>query len=509
MTSNSIPIAVARERVLPFIAIAAAFTWLGDFLFWPHTPGVSVAIFAAFAAAGLLWAIPGEERPTRAAWIAAALVAASSYATMNELSFSNIVVLVALLAVLMGERHYRELVAEWGRWSESFVAWACAGGCWPWLARRIAESEVAHAGLNTGTRDRATRFIQILAPAACLALVFGVLLCFGNAIFRQWLTGLDTAVIAWIASFDFSPVRFLLWIALASFGLALARPRPAPGAPRRWTRPAGYIFRTDATVAIWQSCAVLVVLNAMFFAVNTIDMVYLWSGTRRALPENVSFSEFVHEGVYSLIFAVVLSAIVMAILFQQEAKVSRNRVLKVLAWTWIAQNVVLIAGVFLRLKLYVDAYQMSELRVYVGCFLLLVTAGFGLLAWHIARGGNVSTLIWRNVIATFVLFFLIQFANVGGWVARSNVNQWRMKPGRTLDLAYLESLGADAWPALSELAASPESGGPTVQKAREIVRRLAAVEANDRPRRSWQSYQARREENGKRLQLIARQIDQR
>lgn len=507
MNSSSIPIAVARERVLPFISIAVAFTWLGDFLFWSHTPGASVAIFAVFAAAALLWAVPGEQRPTRASWIAAALVAASSCATLNELSLSNFLVLLALLAVLMGERHYQEIAAGWGRWSESFVAWICAAGRWPWLVRRVAEGEIAHVGLHSVTPDRASRFVQVFAPAACLALVFGVLFSFGNAIFRQWLTGLDTALIAWIAFFDFSLGRFLMWAALATFGLALARPRPAPGAPRRWTRPAPFIFRTDITVAIWQSCAVLVVLNVMFFAVNTIDMVYLWTGTRRALPENVSFSAFVHEGVYSLIFAVVLSAVVMAVLFQQEAKVSRNRTLKVLAWAWIAQNVVLIAGVFLRLKLYVDAYQMSELRVYVGCFLLLVTAGFGLLAWHIARGGNASTLIWRNVIATFVLFFLLQFPDVAGWVARSNVAQWQRKPSRTLDLAYLESLGPGAWPALSALAASPDNGESTILRAREIVRRLAAVEANESGRQTWQSYQARRNENGKRLQQIARRIE--
>jgi hypothetical protein len=143
--------------------------------------------------------------------------------------------------------------------------------------------------------------------------------------------------------------------------------------------------------------------------------------------------------------------------------------------------------------------------VYVGCFLLLVTAGFGLLAWHIARGENVSTLIWRNVVATFILFFVIQFPDVAGWVARSNVAQWQHEPWRKLDLKYLESLGPGAWPALGELAAMPENGNSTIGRARETVARLAAVEGEEGTHRTWQSYQARRSLNARVLMVVARQ----
>jgi len=257
------------------------------------------------------------------------------------------------------------------------------------------------------------------------------------------------------------------------------------------SRPLLHIFRADRGVAIWQSCAVFAVLNVLFFVVNTIDVIYLWS--RTALPGNVSFSAFVHQGVYSLIFAVLLSAAVIAVVFQQEVNVTRHRALKTLAWVWIAQNLLLIAGVFLRLKLYVDAYQLSELRVYVGCFLLLVTVGFGLLALHVWRSGNLSTLIWRNTIATFVLFFIVQFPDVADWVARFNVEQWRREPGRTLDLAYLEALGPGAWPSLCAVASSKGANAATTVHAQQIVERIASGQIDRRMNSDWRSYQARRE----------------
>ena len=89
------------------------------------------------------------------------------------------------------------------------------------------------------------------------------------------------------------------------------------------------------------------------------------------------YSEYVHEGVFSLIAAVLLSAVVLSGIFLQDSAVTGRGWLKGLAHLWILQNLVLIAGVFLRLKLYVDAYQFTVLRVYVACFLALVRSASG------------------------------------------------------------------------------------------------------------------------------------
>jgi len=496
MNSTSIPLDAARERVLPILGLTTALTWLGDFLFWNHPPGISVAIYAVALAATLL-VRPGGERPSRSASIAAALMLLATIATTLENSFSNVAVLAALLAVIMGERHFPQLACGWARWSESFVAWLAGWRRWPWLARACADSELTRTGLNSITTDRAARSFQIIAPAACLAVIFSIVLSFGNAVFGELIARSASYAVQWIFSFDFSFTRCLFWIALATVALVVVRPQSAAAQPRFWTRPLRIWARADVTVAVWQSGAVLAVLNALFFAVNTIDVIYLWS--HAGLPAEVRFSEFVHRGVYSLIFAVLLSAVVIAAIFQQEQNVAQRRVLKVLAGVWIAQNLVLIAGVFLRLKLYVDAYQFSELRVYVGCFLLLIVVGFGLLAWQVARGGSLGALLWRNVLSTFALFFVVQFPDVAGWVARFNVAQWQREPTRTLDLAYLEVLGPGAWPALIDVGSSRDRSHHAAAEARERVIRLAADEAEHRLLRDWRSIQVRRKAQGREL----------
>lgn len=99
--------------------------------------------------------------------------------------------------------------------------------------------------------------------------------------------------------------------------------------------------------------------------------------------------------------------------------------MKYLAFVWIAQNFVLIAGVFQRLRLYVEASQLTEKRIYAGCFLVLVGTGFVLLALFVWKRRSFNWLAGRNAVAAFVLFFVLQFADVVSAVARYNLARWQ------------------------------------------------------------------------------------
>jgi hypothetical protein len=236
---------------------------------------------------------------------------------------------------------------------------------------------------------------------------------------------------------------------------------------------------------------VLAVLNVLFCYVNTLDVVYLWS--RAALPEGVNPSAFLHEGVQSLILAVLLSAAILVVLFQQRLA-DGSRTLHILSTAWVLQNLAVIAGVFLRLKLYVDAFELSLLRVGVALFLVLVIAGYALLTLYFWRGKGLEWLLRANVLATFCLFFIVQFIDLNGAVANYNVARW-LRPGAKLgDVAYLASLGHGAWPEIIKLAR--ERRGP------ELVGLLdhAAEEANAELQvKDWRRWELRRTQRAREL----------
>jgi hypothetical protein len=137
------------------------------------------------------------------------------------------------------------------------------------------------------------------------------------------------------------------------------------------------------------------------------------------------------------------------IIFQQSPGVTTGRLLRALALLWIGQNLFLLVSVGLRLKLYIEAYDMSVERLGVILFLGLVAAGYCLLTIKILREKSLSWLIGGCLLAVFATLYLTQFLDLAGWTANYNVGRWQNDRSRNLDSAYLEALGPPAWPALS------------------------------------------------------------
>ena len=76
---------------------------------------------------------------------------------------------------------------------------------------------------------------------------------------------------------------------------------------------------------------------------------------------------------------------------------------KGLALLCIVQNVFLIFSVALRLKLYVEAYDLSVLRFHVGSFLALLVFGYALLACKILREKSLNWLVFANGVAAMAV----------------------------------------------------------------------------------------------------------
>ena len=285
-----------------------------------------------------------------------------------------------------------------------------------------------------------------------------------------------------------SPLRMLFWLVLGTFALACTCPAGAllPDRFRQLRLPL-LPAPSDLRISRWRSWAVLGALNALFFITNTIDACYLW--VQHRIPAGVNYSDYVHQGVGSLVGAVLLSALFLVLLLQQAQVVTGSRLLRGLSLLWIAQNVVLIGSVLLRLRLYVESYDLSQLRLYVGFFLLLVSSGFLFLAWRVVRNRDFGWLVSANLTATFVLFFTVQFLDTARWVADYNVNRWLREPSRTLDFYYLASLGASAYPAL--VRASQAAGRSGSTEALEEVRHSRQLESRRLPHENWRSRQFR------------------
>jgi hypothetical protein len=485
MSENSFA-AVSDRRLLTILSWVFAITALADFLFWYETPGLSLALFTVV----LMITIVANGRVVRCnlrVLLVVALLLSAAAQSAIEISFSNVLITLVLLCALIGETSYAPLTTLWARVSEAIWSLVKTPGRWAWLLRACTRKDATSSGKLGQLLAVSARAARMVLPGFVIASVFALLLANGNAIFGHFASDLVNQFIRWLAHFDLSLGRIFFWLACALCALPFVQTSPPPDRPRfwLWTIP---LFRVprESKVALWQSRLILALLNALFFAVNTIDAIYLW--VHATLPGGVSYSEFVHNGVFQLVVAVLLSALLLAGLFQQASVVTGDRPLRSMALFWIAQNLVLLVGVLLRLKLYVDACGLSELRVYVAIFLLLVAAGFGTLAIRVLQARSLNWLILSNLFATAAVFYVVQFCDVAGVVAHYNVTRW-IRLRDHLDVAYLKNLGPSAWPWLREVAAFEGPGVPA--EAREKLGEVRREQSNCVASLRWRSWQGR------------------
>ncbi len=468
-------------RAPRFLITALLITIAADWLFYDTPPGASVVLFIPLLIAALL---ANRLRQAFDSFSLAMLLLLSGAAVQSivEISFSNVLVLGALLVALMGQTFHQQLPRLWTRWVEALLGLLKSAGRWFWLLGELNRTE-------RGLFRAMIWWTRAILPALMLAALFTLLLGFGNVIFGRWV---NTAWETVLKEIVFPPfTRVLFWACVSTLVLAFLHPSLAPVARRMWFgKPPIPISTEAASLNSLRSVLILAVLNILFLAVNTIDACYLWMNA--TLPKGVIYSEFVHNGVYNLITCVLISALVLTFLFDQSKEAISLRWTKTLAFAWIAQNLFLIASVALRLKLYVDVYQLSVLRVYVAVFLLLVSAGFILLGIKILRDKSFHWLVLSNALATFVLFYAVQFLNVDGWVADYNVDRWIKHADKPLDVGYLSSLGPPAWPALRKAAVDPR-GLPASLEARGSLNTALEIEHSANEHRSWKSWQWRRD----------------
>lgn len=470
------------SRLPRCLVFAALITASADRLFYQSPLGASVAVFAGI----ILVALLVNRRPLNTDTVSLAillLIPGAAFQAIIEVSFSNILVLSLLLTALAGQTFYDRLPQAWMRWVEALLALFKSIGRWFWVFGELSRSE-------RGLFQSVIWWTRAILPAFVLTVIFTSLLAFGNVILGHVIEKTWNTIIRDIVFPPFT--RVLLWAGVATLSLAVLHPALTPVARRFWFgKPPVSIPRDAVSLNSMRSVLILVILNVLFLAANTIDAIYLWMSA--TLPSDVTYAQYVHNGVYNLSTCAVISALVLTGMFDQSRQVTSGRWTRILAIAWIAQNIFLVASVALRLKLYVDAYQLSSLRIYAGLFLLLVCVGFILLAIKILREKSFHWLVLGNALATFALFYSVQFLNVDGWVANYNVQRWIQKPDRPLDVEYLKELGAPAWPALQAAAEDPRNL-PGSLEARSALKRALASEGYSMERRSWKSWQWRRAE---------------
>lgn len=159
-------------------------------------------------------------------------------------------------------------------------------------------------------------------------------------------------------------------------------------------------------------------LNVILLILNIIDIDSVWI---RFEWEGQYLKEFVHVGTYLLIFAILISILLVLYFFRRNLNFYRqNKWLKRLCYAWLAQNVFLTLSVGLRNLYYIDHFALAYKRIAVIFFLALTVFGLVTVYLKVREKKSLFYLIRVNLFTWFVVLSLSTCFNWDRIIARYN-----------------------------------------------------------------------------------------
>lgn len=254
---------------------------------------------------------------------------------------------------------------------------------------------------------------------------------------RQLLGGLD-------------PMGLLVHLLLALGAAALAYSllwNAGFGEQKGW--PAAKAIQIDQLV----TCIVLGAVVAVYLLFCTVQFTYLFAGA--GLPEGITYSHYAREGFAQIVLLCAINLLVFGVFLHYGPKSRATTAL--LAGLLAATMIMLVSG-FVRLRLYIQAYGLTWLRLLSGWFILylgavLVLCGvrmvreklpliavcaFVLLGWYVVLG-------YANPEALTLGYNLRANAASPRWVQENSAYVSGLSDDGILVLQQMEIAGTEAY----------------------------------------------------------------
>jgi ACR3 family arsenite efflux pump ArsB len=459
------------RRGVAVIGAALVLAVLGDALFQGQPLGLNVALWAAaftVSVAVLLRVTRAPLHQGRRFMLAPLLLFASLFVWHDSplVVAANLLAIAAALSVGALRDVRDATLTEYG---EGFVGAASSTlvGAAPLLMTDIRWSDLA----GRARSEKLTAVARGFALGLPLLAVFGALFVAADAVFKHLVT---SAVPTPDASVAERVVIVAVWAWLAGGLLrdllrARERSEEVPSVRRRILGP------LEIGIA-------LAVLDLLFLAFVVVQFRYLFGGSALVQSEaHLTYAEYARHGFFELVAVTALTLPVL--LLADWALGDRGR----RAFRWLAAALLVLLGVVIasaleRMRLYVQHFGLTELRLYATGVILWLAAVSAWFAVTVLRGRRHAFAVGA-LVAGFVATFALNVLNPDALIARTNVTR------PAVDVSYLAHLSDDAVPTLVSRIRSL----PAPQRA-VLAQALLTRGASSGDWRSWNLSRARADE---------------
>ncbi len=437
---------------------------LFSLVFWQEKLGINTVFFDAFILAAIFYIYANARQNAVVRWLIIGHLICLAMIVLHNTLLSKIAFVTTLLLIVGFAEYVHRSV------------WFAGGSVLLNIVFCIASIGEQFKQKKTAGKKRRNiaRYIRFAIIPLFLVIIFFIIYSLSNSVFQQITWQVEQYVYRFFASvFDvFSPQRLLFLVfGIYVTGCLLLRSRLNYFSGKESTRKddlqrtrlpwkkriqkTSFAFaetvmgrfargmmalKNENTTGI----ITLLLLNILLFAINIIDISYLWFDFD--YMGDVFLYKMVHEGTELLIMSIVMAMLVVLFFFKGNLNFyKRNKWLKYGAYAWILQNSVLVISVLLRDYYYIARYGLAYKRIGVLFFLLMVLIGLATVFVKIWQKRTAYFLFRVNAWAGIVLLVLASTIHWDEFIASYNLQRKDRVP---LDAEFLLTLSDKTLPLL-------------------------------------------------------------
>ncbi len=442
-------------RSTPILVAAILLAFYADLLFYGKPLGLSLLLFVLFFV-GVLFILgkrSGVDAVRKNLWLLIPLFFFAGMVAIRDNAFIktlNVLAVTCLLAYLL--LYYAAgRVGETGLMTATLLPFFTAGKSLL-AARPIMAQAIDGPRAVRYSRSNLTPVVRGGLLAMPVVIIFTLLLASADIIFANQLAGLFSFInISQIFRLGFRGI-FIFGIAWAMTGglvLALDRNDHPAALEGRFSKLGRFRFlgSTEATI-------IFGLVNLLFLAFVLVQFRYLFGGVSNISFSGYTYAEYARRGFFELFTVAILSlGLILGLetLTWRESK-RQFKIFNLLSSIMILLVVIMLVSAFRRMSLYEAAFGYTELRLTVFVFMIwlalfLLWFLFGL--WH-----RPDRFALGALVVGMGFLVTLNLINPDAFIVRQNVA--RYKTSGYMDADYLNSLSADAVPALVEAVLTTE-----------------------------------------------------
>ncbi len=160
-------------------------------------------------------------------------------------------------------------------------------------------------------------------------------------------------------------------------------------------------------------------LNLILLVVNIIDISWVWFSFVTVESE---LSNFVHEGTYLLIVAIMFTIGIILFIFRNRHNFTKQgKLLKRIVGFWLIQILFLIISVAVKNIHYINYYGLTDKRIGVFIFLLITLAITAIVAYKLYKNTTAFYVLSRSAIVSMLIVALSSVINWDVVIVRYNL----------------------------------------------------------------------------------------